>query len=379
MVELVKNNRVKPFAPYPIDLQAIKQFHQSIPGYQSTPLVSLPNLSKHLNIESIYVKDESTRFGLKAFKGMGASYAIYRFIKRKFEETYGVMFQPVHLYDKFLLSALKLPPFCTATDGNHGRAVAWFARLLGLEAVIYIPSDSVPARIDNIKNEGAQVITVDGSYDHTVARCDEDAHKYGYQVIADTAYGDYQQIPKDITDGYLTLLDEIDFEPDFVFVQCGVGSFAAAVVLYYKAIKKGSSPKIILVEPTNSACVFDSFQSGELAQSAGSLKTIMAGLNCGTPSTIAWPVLRIGIDYFLKISDSYAEKAMHQYARPIGDDPKIISGESGSAGLAALLGLNDTSRLDEIGLDQNSKILLFNTEGDTDPENYQRIVSASHS
>lgn len=380
MVELIKNNRLQTLNIKPIDLESIKQFHQSIPGFKPSLLVPLSNLAQQLEVGPVFIKDESNRFGLKAFKGMGASYAIYRFIKKRFEETFGVMFQLGQLYDKAILNQLNLPPFATATDGNHGRAVAWFARILGLEAIIYIPQDAVPARIENIKKEGAKVIEVDGSYDQTVRSCAEDAKNFGYQVIADTAYENYYEIPEYITEGYLSLLDEIDhqLEFDFIFVQCGVGSFAAAVVIYYKFIKQGQAPKIILVEPANSACVFESFQAGYLTQSKGNLKTIMAGLNCGTPSEIAWPILRDGVDYFLTVDDHYAKKAMYRYYHPIGNDPQIISGESGSAGLAALLSLKESGLWEQIGINKNSKILLFNTERDTDPESFSRITSQSH-
>lgn len=380
MLRLVTNNNQQPLTYDPIDLDRIKQFHHSLPGYQPTELIALDNLAQNLKLKSIHIKDESTRLGLKAFKAMGASYAIYRFIKKSFEQKYGVFFQLEQLYDKSILSDLNLPPLCTATDGNHGRAVAWMAHLLGLPAIIYIPENTVSARIENIRKEDAKVIIVEGGYDETVRRCAKDAGQFGYQVIADTAYDNYTEIPQYITEGYLTLLDEIDhkIEFDYIFVQCGVGSFAAAVVIYYKMIKKGTTPKIVLVEPTNSACVYDSFVEGNISVGKGSLETIMAGLNCGTPSTIAWPILRDGVDYFLTIDDSFAEKAMRQYFYPLGYDRKITSGESGSAGLAALLALNETGRMAEIGLNQNTKILLFNTEGDTDPENFKKITDLSH-
>lgn len=355
-------------------------FHQSLPEYNKTELYSLDNLANELGIGSLFVKDESTRFGIKAFKALGASYAIYRFIKEKFEQNYGVQFQIKNLFDINLISGLSLPIFCTATDGNHGRSVAWFSRLIGHKAVIYMPSDSVEARIENIKSEGAEVIIVDGTYDDAVFKAKVDAEQNGWQIISDTSYDNYKIIPEWITFGYSTMFQEIEKQSDkqsfdFIFCQGGVGSFPASASKYYSINQPNA--KLVMVEPVESACLLESSESsnGEPVQCSGKLETIMAGLNCGRPSLVAWDDIKNHYHLFIAIEDDFARDAMRRYYYPLGDDRKIISGESGAAGLAGLLALLENKELcQRIGLNQNSRVLLFNTEGDTDPLNFSEIV-----
>ncbi len=356
----------------------IIKFHKSINGYAPTPLVKLPALAEKLGVGEIFVKDESHRFDLKAFKCMGASYAIYRVIKKMWEQKFGVLFEVDNLFQPKVLDRLELPVFCSATDGNHGRAVAWFCKLIGQKAIIYLPKNTVKSRIENIKNENADVIIVDGHYDSAVALAESDAARFGYQVIADTSYKGYHEIPGYITAGYSTIFSELpnDLEFDFGCVQSGVGSFAASALLYFKNHPKHSHAKWINVEPTEAACLFDSISDGGMVSSQGNLKTIMAGLNCGTPSEIAWPVIRDGMDAFMSVSDEYAKKAMRKFYYPENSDTKIISGESGAAGLAGLLALLDKDEFkDKLNINNSSRILLFNTEGDTDQDNFCEIVS----
>ncbi len=361
----------------------IIQFHRNLKGYQPTLLISLTALAKRLNLGNIYVKDESHRFNLKAFKVMGASYAIYRYIKEKWEQTFGVQFDFANLYDKEKIKQLKLPVLCTATDGNHGRAVAYVANIIGLPAVIYMPQATVKVRIENIEKENAKVIVIDGSYDEAVERCARDARQNGWQIISDTSYPGYTEIPALITDGYSTIFKEIDPKIDFdlIVLQGGVGSFAASAVQYYRLFSQYQNTKLIVVEPTDADCLLESIKSpnGEMTDSQGAQRSIMAGLNCGRPSQIAWSVLRDGIDLFMSISDNYAKKAMKQYYFPEKNDQQIISGESGAAGLAALLALKEDNNLngakEYLNLNENSKILLFNTEGDTDPGSFTQITN----
>ena len=363
-------------------------FHQSVPGYQSTPLVSLTSLAAQLGVKEVIVKDESHRFGLKAFKAMGASYAIYRFIRREWERQLGVQFELSNLYDPVALGQLNLRPFCTATDGNHGRAVAWFANKIGQRSVIYVPSCTVVARIENIRREAAEVIVVDGGYDETVRQMASDADRQGWHVISDTSYEGYTQVPAWIMAAYTTMFREVDEaltvrgsdELTHVFVQAGVGSFAGAAAWYY--FHKPKRPFLLTVEPVEADCVFQSIDGvdGEPKVSQGSQKTIMAGLNCGTISLNAWPLLRDRVDMALAVSDDYSRKAMRQYYYPHGDDSQIIAGESGAAGLGALLALASSANLKDVmakaGIGPESVILLFNTEGDTDPEHFQSIVAS---
>lgn len=362
----------------------ILKFHQSIKGYQPTPLIELPALSKKLGVKEIYVKDESHRFGLKAFKAMGASYAIYRFIKQTWEKEFGVQFEICSLYHKpQMLKKLGLRPFCTATDGNHGRAVAWFARLINQKAVIYVPETTVAARITNIEKEGAQVVVVAGDYDQAVRRAASDAQRNGWTVISDTSYAGYTEIPTLIMAGYTTIFREIDPRPGFesVFVQSGVGSFAASAAWYYNQYHKETRPKLISVEPTDAACLLESIRhrNGQLRAARGGLNSIMAGLNCGTPSLVAWPLIRNRFNLFLSVPDKYAAVAMRQFYYPKGDDPEIISGASGAAGLGGLLALLGEEKLaaarEKLGINSMSRILLFNTEGDTDPVHFGKVIN----
>lgn len=362
----------------------ITEFHQSIHGYQPTPLVSLAGLSAELAVKRILVKDESHRFGLKAFKAMGASYAIYRFIKQEWEKQLGVQFEIDNLYDSRLLTQLDLRPFCTATDGNHGRAVAWFANKIHQKAVIYVPACTVPARIENIRREGAEVVVVDGGYDETVRRMAREAEQQGWHVISDTSYEGYTRVPAWIMAAYTTMFREIDRATsgiDFthVIVQAGVGSFAGAAAWYY--FHKENRPFLMTVEPAEADCVFESINGGEGEPivSRGSQQTIMAGLNCGTISLNAWPLIRDRVALALTISDDYSRQAMRRYYHPLGNDSRIISGESGAAGLAALLALATDPGLKEAargaGVGSDSAILVFNTEGDTDPEHFESVVA----
>jgi diaminopropionate ammonia-lyase len=377
--------RLKEYAAFEND--DIKAFHRSIPGYRPTPLVRLLSLASRLGVAEVYIKDESHRFGLKAFKALGASYAAYRFIKQQWEKQLGVQFELANLYHPELLSQLGLGPFCTATDGNHGRALAWFARLIDHRVVIYVPFSTVAARIENIRREGAQVVVIEGDYDETVRRMAGDAERYGWHVISDTSYSGYTQIPSWIMAGYITMFREItdaclanNDEAGFshIFLQAGVGSFAAAAAWFYGRQKK--STVLIAVEPTEADCLIESVRhgGGEPKTSCGSAKTIMAGLNCRTPSLIAWPLIRDKFSLFLSVSDDYSRRAMRQFYFPWAGDSRIVSGESGAAGLAALLAIVESDRLapvrSRIGIGADSRVLIFNTEGDTDPEHFRRIV-----
>ncbi|MFH2048185.1 MAG: diaminopropionate ammonia-lyase [bacterium] len=358
--------------------------HKSWPGYKSTPLVSLPNLADSLGIGEILVKDESYRFGLKAFKVLGASYAIYKYFKQRAERKTGCLFTYENFNESYIKEQALSVALCTATDGNHGRGVAHVANLLGLKAYIYMPQGTAQARIDNISNEGAEVIIVDGDYDETVERVKIDAENHGWQVISDTAWDGYTEIPYRIQQGYATMFLEINQQlkemgkdqPGIVFVQGGVGALAAATLTFYST--PSNKAHRVCVEPIEAACLLESIKIGHPVKSSGKLNSIMAGLNCGLPSITAWPVIRDRMDYFMAIEDEYAIKAMRQYYYPVGNDPRIISGESGASGLGALLALIESDELEHarklLNIGRDSRILLVNTEGDTDPENFKRVV-----
>jgi diaminopropionate ammonia-lyase len=363
----------------------IFNLHRSIPEYKPTPLVSLPNLARSLGIKRIYVKDESYRFGLKAFKALGSTYAIYRLVKDHLTNQNG----PEVTIDNFYNNNFLIPnefKFCTATDGNHGRAVAWAARKLRQKAIIYMPGNSVKSRIDNIKSEGAEVVVVDGSYDDAVNQAAIDANIYGWQIVSDTSWPGYEKIPQYIMAGYLTMFREIHQELeksiviDALFIQGGVGALAASASWFYNKEYSISTPKLISVEPTEAACLLASIKSKDgLPISLNNIQdSIMAGLNCGTPSPVAWPFIKAGFDMFMSVSDQFCVDAMQRYYNPTGDDRRIISGESGAAGLAGLIALFDSGSnrtiRNKLNLGEKSTILLINTEGDTDPVAFDTLV-----
>lgn len=366
------------------------EFHGHLEGYAPSPLISLEALAKELGVGKILVKDESHRFGLNAFKGLGASYAIFKFIQKMAQIRSGSPFTVEDFFKGDTERAGRFT-FCTATDGNHGRAVAWTAKRLNQRAVIYVPKITVPARINAIKGEGAEVVVVDGTYDDTVKQAAFDAETNGWQVISDTAYPGYLEIPTWIMTGYGTIFKELEIQqevfgiqkPDVVFMQAGVGGLACAGSDYYVRKFGAERPRLISVEPLEADCLLESSTSpnGEMRISKGNQNSIMAGLNCGTPSMLSWPVIRDAMDFFLAVPDQYAVEAMRRFYYPHGHDQKIISGESGAAGLAGLLALCQADELKEaketLGFGPETVVLLINTEGDTDPEAFSKIVSAA--
>ncbi len=356
-------------AGYPVASACVGEdalaFHEKIRGYAPTPLLELPGLAAELGLGAIHVKDEAHRFGTKAFKALGASYAVHRFL----EENPGG-----HV-------------FCTASDGNHGMALGWSARLFNRRAEVFMPAGTVPARIRRIEAIGARVTVVDGDYDAAVRVAAEEAEEHGWVLVQDTAWEGYTDIPTRIMAGYVTMLREMEdelFPPDepgvdVVFLQAGVGSWAAAAVAYLADRYGERMPKVVCVESVGADCCLASARAGRRV-SLPAAETIMAGLNCGTPSLLAWPILAAGADLFLAVPDGYAREAMRAYFNPKKGDPRVVSGESGAAGLAALFALLRAPELNEprgfLGLGADSRILLVNTEGDTDPENFSEIVGA---
>jgi diaminopropionate ammonia-lyase len=339
-------------------------FHKKLPGYMPTQVYSLETLASELGLGSLYVKDESDRMGLKAFKILGASYAINKILK----ESEGDV------------------TFCTATDGNHGRAVAWASRLMGKKSVIFLPENTVDARYHSIENEGAVVIEVKGNYDDAVRTAKSQADEKGWVLVQDTAWEGYDEIPQYIMAGYSTILREMENDLnaadmpkyDIVFLKAGVGSWAATAVWYLHERYGENRPKIVVVEPTGAHCCLESMRQGKIATIEGTHETIMAGLNCGTPSTLAMEILREGVDMFISIPDWYAKVAMMALFYSKGDDEQIISGGSGAAGLGGLMALMNEDTLNEardyIGLNPSSRVLVFNTEGNTDPVNFNKVI-----
>lgn len=362
------------------------EFHQSLPGYKPTPVHELPALAASLGLKNIFVKDEGFRFGVKAFKPLGASYSVFCFLKQQWEKRFGTVLSVKDFLNPETMERLGSFTFCAATDGNHGKAVAWTAHHLKQHAVIYMPSNTAISRVKNIEAEGAKAVLVDGTFDECVALCDRDARANGWQVIADTAYPGYMDLPNFIMAGYSTIFYELEgvvnhdgfTDVDVVLLQAGVGGLAAAGAWYYLSKYKDLSPKIVCVEPVLADSFFESAKHGEVRESRQNYQSIMAGLNCGV-SLVAFPLLRDAADVFITVSDRYAEMAMRTYHNAKGNDPSVVSGESGAAGMAGLLALMTDPKLqkakEQLGMGNNTRVLLINTEADTDPENYRRIIS----
>jgi diaminopropionate ammonia-lyase len=364
--------------------RAALAYHRSLPGYEPTPLISLAHKAADLGIARILIKDESRRFSLKAFKVLGASYALADAMIRRLGSMPGSL-----SFDFFrrpaVRRALKHETVVTATDGNHGRAVAWTAERIGCRAVVYMPAGSSQARVENIRAHGAETLVIEGNYDEAVRRAAGRAGREGWLLIQDSSWPGYEEIPFRIMQGYLTLMTEIEDQlrgrrPTHVFVQCGVGSFAASVQAYLAARFGRKRPVLTVVEPLNAACHFKSMCEGRGGPEkvGGDLRTIMAGLACGEPSILAWRILRDYADAFTAVSDDLTVNGMRALARPAGSDPPVISGESGAVTLGLLAALMTEGRYEtirqDLKMDKNSSVLLFSTEGDTDPAGYRACL-----
>lgn len=349
-------------------------FHRRLPDYAPTPLINAPEVARRLGIRQLLVKNEASRLGLPAFKILGASWAVYRTL----ETRLGKSLEP---WDSLADLTAKLAPLrpltlVTATDGNHGRAVAHIAALFGLGARIFVPAGTAQARIDGIANEGARVEVIEGTYDDAVERAAREANDRCL-VISDTSWPGYEQIPQWVMEGYSTILWEIEDEldrsgekmPDLFPIQFGVGALAAALVRH----RFSRMPKIVSVEPLQAACALASIKTGQIVSLPGPHDSIMAGLNCGRPSLIAWPIVSRGIHSFLAIPDERAREAMRALAAE-----GIVAGETGAAGLAGLIeiltGDGNRKYRSALGVTDETRAILLVTEGATDPAAYQQIV-----
>ena len=361
------------------NVKKARAFHESFPQYAETPLAKLDGMAKYLGLKKLFVKDESYRFGLNAFKVLGGSFAMANYIA----EAVG---KDVSECDYAYLTGEKLreefgqATFFTATDGNHGRGVAWTARELGCRAVVRMPKGTVESRVENIRALGAEVTVEELNYDGCVRLAAQQAEETpGSVVVQDTAWPGYEQIPLHIMQGYLTMAleadEQLDAPPTHILLQAGVGSMAAAVAAYFKQAHPQNPPKIILVEPTAADCFFRSAANGEITAVTGEMRTMMAGLACGEPSPIAWDILKGLTAAYLSCEDAAAARGMRALARPLAGDKAIVSGESGASTLGALLdAAADEKAREALGLDERARVLLFSTEGDTDPVNYRRVL-----
>lgn len=370
------------------NIKKANEFHKSFPQYNVTPLRKLSALAKYLGVKNIYCKDESYRFGLNAFKVLGGSYAMGRYIAQELGRDISELPYNVLSSDK-LREEFGQATFFTATDGNHGRGVAWAANRLGQKAVVRMPKGTTKTRFDNIAKEGATVTIEECNYDDCVRMAAAEAAKTEHGIIVqDTAWDGYEEIPAWIMQGYGTLVREADEQlkadgierPTHVFVQAGVGSLAGAVVGYFAHKYKDNPPVMAVCEASAADCLYRSAaeKTGNLVNVTGDLETIMAGLACGEGNTIGWDILKNHVTVFASCPDWMSAKATRIYANPLDDDPHIVSGESGSVPLGfAFTALHDADAKDlkeALKLDENSTILVISTEGDTDPVRYREIV-----
>ena len=365
-------------------VEKARTFHRGFPQYSVTPLANLNGMAAHLGLGSLHVKDESYRFGLNAFKVLGGSYAIGCYIAQKLGRDISTLTYE-ELTGEDFRRAFGQATFYTATDGNHGRGVAWAANQLGQKAVVRMPKGSSHIRRDNIAREGALVTIEELNYDDCVRlAAAEAAEAENGVVVQDTAWEGYEEIPTWIMQGYGTMADEaaeqLGRRPTHVFIQAGVGSLAGAVVGYFANRYPDNPPTFVVVEASAADCLYRSAAAGdgEPRIVTGDLSTIMAGLACGEPNIVSWDILRNHTAAFVSCPDWVSARGMRMLGAPVQGDERVISGESGAVGMGLLSALMESDELQELReylrLGAESHVLLFSTEGDTDPDQYKKIV-----
>lgn len=351
-------------------------------GYAVTPLHSLPALAQAMGVASVHYKDEGSRFGLGSFKALGGAYAVARLLCRELGAQLGRTLTTQDLLTPELRALCGGITVTCATDGNHGRSVAWGAQLFGCQCVIYIHATVSEGRKEAIAQYGAQVVRTAGNYDDAVRQADLDAKQYGRFVISDTSYPGYMEVPRDVMQGYQLMVEEaaqqLPERPTHIFVQAGVGGLAAAVCGYFWERDAGDRPIYVVVEPDKADCLTQSAKAGQLTAVTGDIDTLMAGLACGEVSHLAWEILEKGTDAFCVIPDDAAVAAMRLLAHPLGSDPVIVAGESAVAGVAAAIAASQSDAARQtLGLNADSRILFFGSEAATDPALYEQLVGES--
>lgn len=344
-------------------------FHRTLPEHRPTPLHALPALAAELGVASLHLKDESARLGLNAFKGLGASFAMHRWLSRN--------------------GGGGTTTFVTATDGNHGRAVAWSARVLGHRAVVFIPAHAAASRVAAIRAEGAEVRLVAEGYDAAVAAAHAAAAAHGWVAIQDTAHDGYEEIPEWIAAGYWTHARELEAGVhgagapgvELVLLHAGVGTWAAAIAAYYWHRYGARRPRLVVVEPSRAPCCLRAAEAGAPVPVPTAPHTIMAGLDCGLASTAAMRILAGSVDAFIAVEDDWARRAMRRLATPGAGEPRVVAGESGAASVAGLMALRHEAALapvrDHVGLHAATRVLVWSTEGATDPVHWQEVVGSA--
>lgn len=355
------------------------------PGFAVTPLHDLKGLAATAGLGAVYYKDEGGRFGLGSFKALGGAYAVFRLLQARIAAATGVTLASITGDDlmagRYAALVRDITVTC-ATDGNHGRSVAWGASLFGCRCVIYIHALVSDGRRDAIAAYGAEVVRTPGNYDDSVRQAQADAERQDWFVVSDTSYPGYADVPRNVMQGYAVMaaeaLRQCPLPPSHIFVQGGVGGLAAAVLAHAWESLGPACPMLVVVEPDRADCLRRSAAAGRPVVVAGDLDTMMVGLACGEVSLIAWQILSAGAAGFMAIDDDSAAAMMRRLASPAAGDPPVVAGESAVAGLAgALAARGDPALAAALRLDAQSRILVFGTEGATDPALYARIVGRS--
>jgi len=360
-------------------LKEITNWH----GYQPTRLISMQALAKDIGVKDIYYKDESTRLGLRSFKALGGAYGVLKYLHAKIQDQMESKIDIKDVRRGKYLNLTKNYVVVTATDGNHGRSVAYGAKLFGCKCQIYIHSEVSDGRKNAIENLGAKIIRVNGNYDASLRVCIEQAQENNWQIISDTSYGGYTEYPRYIMAGYTVLAQEIIDElkgksaPTHIFLQAGVGGFAAAMCMLFWNAFNDQNIQFIIVEPNLAPCLIQSAKAGEITIFNIEEETMMTGLSCGEPSLLAWDILKMRADLFMTINDNKVPELMRLMSRGVGKDLGVEAGECSVSGLAALIEARNNKKIAQrLNLNSESRVLLFGTEGATDPDIYEKIINA---
>jgi diaminopropionate ammonia-lyase len=357
----------------------VAEFLALRPGHAPTPLVALPGLARALGVGAIHLKDEGQRLGLGSFKALGGAYALMRLVQDEAARRMGRAVPAGDLMSNEVRAIAETLTFACATDGNHGRSVAQGAQEIGARAVIFVHAGVSQSRIDAIARYGAEIVRVPGNYDDSVAEASRVAGARGWTVLSDTSWPGYEDIPALVMQGYTAIvreaLAELPERPTHVFLQAGVGGFAAAIAGHMAVLLGEKHPHVTVVDPARAACLYASAKAGRIVKVAESQPTVMAMLECYEPSLVAFRVLSRLADGFMTVDEDDALSAMRRLAAPVAGDPPVVAGESGAVGLAgAIAALRDPVLAARIGLGPKARVLVINTEGATDPALYASIV-----
>ena len=351
--------------------------------YAPTPLHNLRGFADEIGIAQLFYKDEATRFGLGSFKALGGAYAVLHSVAQEISKQRGTETDIEALMAGHLNEVAGEITVVTATDGNHGRSVAWGAKNVGCKCIIYMHAEVSPGRQSAVEAFGAQVVRVAGDYGESVRKAAQDAESNNWLLVSDTAWPGYTDIPRSVMAGYTVMSTEAmnqlptTVTPTHVFVQGGCGGLAGAVCVDLWHRYESQRPLFVVVEPVPADCLFQSAVAGQLVNISVTRESIMGGLSCGEVSLLGWDILESGADHFLTIEDDAIGPLMKRLAQGTSDDPRIVAGEAAVAGLAGCIAAcADTDLRQNLDLNENSSVLVFGTEGATDPTVYRQLVGS---